>query len=270
MSHLYQKRNTTLICVCLFFLLACDATFSVGYPTSVPSPFVDISTPTTTPFLSQQLTLVSVPFIETDPGTNFPTYTLTAQTPQLTGSDDSRVLALNQRLNELVKAEMELFRKSFQELPITPHSNGSSLAVTYILVSQIGDLWSFKFDFSFYADGAAHPGMNSITLNYDLGQGKELALDDLFAVDSNYLQKISEYSIIELRQQPYADVFTETGAEPTLENYRNWNITTEGLLITFDAYQVAPGAAGPQQVLVPYGELTSLIDPQGSLGAVIK
>ena len=117
MRLFYRKRNTTLICACLFFLLACDATFSVGYPTSVPSPFVEVSTPTTAPSFSQTLTLVSVPFIETDPGTNFPTYTLTAQTPQLTGSDDPRVIALNQRLNELVKSEMELFRKSFQELP---------------------------------------------------------------------------------------------------------------------------------------------------------
>ena len=142
--------------------------------------------------------------------------------------------------------------------------------MTYSVISQIGELWSFKFDFSFYADGAAHPGMNSITLNYDLGQGRELALGDLFTTDSSYLQKISEYCLAELRKQPYADVFTETGAEPTFENYRNWNITAEGLLITFDAYQVAPGAAGPQQVMVPYGELTSLINPQGSLGVVIK
>jgi hypothetical protein len=272
MIQLYKKRSIALFSICVFFLLACDATFAMGYPTSTSTvPIPTEALPVTSgPLLSQQVSLNAVPFIETDPGENFPTYTITAQIPQLNGSSDERVQAFNQRLDGLIKQEIEAYRQNFRQLPITPNSNGSSLAVTYTLVSQIGELWSFKFDFSFYSDGAAHPGMNSITLNYDLGQDKELILGDLFLVNSNYLQKISEYCIIELRKQPFADVFTETGAEPTPENYRNWNITPDGLLITFDAYQVAPGAAGPQQVLVPYGELSSLLNPQGPLSVVLK
>ena len=272
MIRLYRKRNEAFISVFIFFLMACDVTFAVGYPTPTSTMIAPTDTlpATSAPLLSQQVSLVSVPFIETDPGSNFPTYTITAQIPQLSGGPDSRVQALNQRLDELVKKEMEAYRGNFQQLPITPYSNGSSLAMTYILVSQIGDLWSFKFDFSFYSDGAAHPGMNSITLNYDLGQGKELSLGDLFTVNSSYLQTISDYCTAELRKQPYADVFTEDGAKPTLENYRNWNITPDGLLITFDAYQVAPGAAGPQQVVVPYSGLNSLLNPEGSLAVVVK
>jgi hypothetical protein len=38
------------------------------------------------------------------------------------------------------------------------------------------------------------------------------------------------------------------------------------LLITFDEYQVAPYAAGPQKVAIPYSELRALINPQGPLG----
>jgi hypothetical protein len=41
-------------------------------------------------------------------------------------------------------------------------------------------------------------------------------------------------------------------------------------MITFDAYQVAPGAAGAQKIVVPYGELTSIINPEGPLAVVIK
>jgi len=33
---------------------------------------------------------------------------------------------------------------------------------------------------------------------------------------------------------------------------------------------VAPGAAGPQKIVVPYSELTAVIDPQGPLAAVVK
>jgi hypothetical protein len=50
-----------------------------------------------------------------------------------------------------------------------------------------------------------------------------------------------------------------------VENYRNWNITPDGLMITFDEYQVAPYAAGPQTVTVPYSELRGLINPEGVL-----
>jgi hypothetical protein len=246
----------------LFIILACNAL--VLTPTITPSSIPP--TATSVP-LSQQVTLVSLPFDETNQGPNFPTYTITSQTPQLTGSDDPRVLVFNQRLNDLIAKELDMWRQNFQQLPVTPLSNGSSLDVKYRLVSQTGDLWSFKFDFSFYADTAAHPGLYSMTLNYDLASGRELALGDLFLPNSNYLEAVSKYCIAELSKQPFFEgPFTE-GANPSLENYRNWNITPDGLMITFDTYQVGPGAAGPQSVTVPYAELKSLIDPQGPLAS---
>lgn len=270
MTFQHQKRTVIWISTLILFLLACEATFSMLIPTpTIPAP-PETATETSVPSLSQQLTLVSVPFIETNPGSNFPSYSITAQMPQLTGSDDPRVLAFNQRLSNLVTHEVDIYRQSFQELPVTPNSNGSFLEATYTIVSQLADIWSFKFDFSFYADTAAHPGLNSLTLNYDLSQGRELALSDLFLPDSNYLEIISMYCINELRKQPFAEASSLEGAQPTAENYRNWNIEPGGLLITFDAYQVAPGAAGPQKIVVPYSELTALIEPQGPLAAVMK
>jgi len=266
----YKPGRLIVLGVLVPLLLACSAAFSIIRPTPTSLPTSEPITASPIPFLSTQLTLVSVPLIETDPGSQYPPYTITAQTPQLNGSDDPRVLAFNQRLGELITGEVDVWRKSFQQLPVTPLSNGSSLNVSYTLASQIGELWSFKFDFSFYSDGAAHPGLNSITLNYDLGQGRELALGDLFLPDSAYLEAVAQYCIAELYRQPYSDMFIGDGAEPTLQNYRNWNITADGLLITFDEYQVAPYAAGPQAVLIPYGELREFIDPQGPLAILDK
>jgi hypothetical protein len=142
--------------------------------------------------------------------------------------------------------------------------------VDYILVSQSDELWSLKFDISFYSDGAAHPGDYSLTLNHDLGQSRELALGDLFLPNSNYLEAISNYCIAELGKQPFFDGAFTDGANPTAENYRNWNILPEGLMVTFDTYQVGPGAAGPQMVVVPWDQLSAVIDPQGPLGGLVK
>ena len=270
MKPIYRKSIFISICFIVLFLLACNATFTIGLPTpTIPPPTPLPSTATPVP-LSQQVTLVSVPFVETNQGPNYPQYTITASTPKLTGSDDLHVQAFNQRLSDLVQKEVDSWRQDFQQLPITPLSNGSSLQTTYTLVSQVGNLWSLKFDFSFYADTAAHPGLYSITLNYDLDQGRELGLPDLFLPNSNYLETISNYCLSELRKQPYSDSFFLDGANPTTENYRNWNITHDSLMITFDTYQVAPGAAGPQIILVPYDQLTTMIDPQGSLKSLLK
>lgn len=101
-------------------------------------------------------------------------------------------------------------------------------------------MWSFKFDFHFYSDGAAHPGSYSITLNYDLGQGRELALADLFLPNSNHLETIANYCKAQLSKELFFEGPFVDGANPTLENYRDWNITADGLLITFGEYQVAP------------------------------
>jgi hypothetical protein len=71
-----------------------------------------------------------------------------------------------------------------------------------------------------------------------------------------------------LSKQPGFDEPFSDGAKPMPENYDNWNITPDGLLITFDMYQVAPGASGPLQVLVPYAQLQGVIDPQGPLAGI--
>lgn len=242
----------------LSIILACNALAHI--PTTTPSAIPPTITPAV--LISQQVTLISQPFNETN---QTPPFSITSQTPQLAGSTDPRVQAFNQRLNELVTKEVDTFRQSFLQNTAPTVNNGSSLDVTYTLLSQTGDLWSFIFDFSFYSDGAAHPGLYSITLNYDLGQGKELTLADLFLPTSNYLGVISTYCIAELSKQSFFDTSFSEGTQPTLENYRNWNITLEGLLITFDEYQVAPYAAGPQKVTVPYSELMAVINPQGPL-----
>ena len=260
-NHSFHVPVALSLNILLLGILACNL-LTLGRPIPTPAP----PTPTATPIpVSAQVTLVSQALRETN---QTPPFAITAQIPQLAGSDDPRVSALNQRLNELIQKEVDVWRGSFLQNTVTV--NGSTLDETYTLISQMGDLWSLKLDFRFYSDGAAHPGLYSLTLNYDLDQGRELALGDLFIPNSNYLEVIADYCNTELSRQPgFEGPFTD-GAKPTLENYKNWNITPEGLLITFEMYQVLPGASGPQQVLVPYSQLKEVLDPQGALAGLIQ
>ena len=115
--------------------------------------------------------------------------------------------------------------------------------------------------------GGAHPVSYHHELNFDLSAARVLSLEDLFEPGSDYLDVIAGYSIDELsknREILFEDF--EQYAAPAPENYSVWTITPGGLLIVFEEYQVAPYAAGPQYVVVPYSELAGMLDPEGPLG----
>jgi len=59
--------------------------------------------------------------------------------------------------------------------------------------------------------------------------------------------------------------YPQSGTEPTADNYAAWTITRKGLYVTFDPYQVAAYAAGPQYILVPYSVLKDIIKPDGPI-----
>ena len=262
-THIFR---ILIVSLALSVILACNGLVPAPVPTATIVPSAVPATATSGPLISQQVTLVSQAAEEAN---QTPPFTIKYQVPQLTGSDDQRLTAFNQRLNELITKEVDTWRQSFLENTAPTVTNGSFLEVTPTLIAQVGDLWSFKIDFHFYSDGAAHPGTYSITLNYDLAQGRELALGELFLPNANYLEAIANYCKAELSKQPFFDVPFSDGANPTPENYRNWNITTAGLMITFDEYQVAPYAAGPQVVQVPIDAFRQVIDPNGPLKVIL-
>jgi hypothetical protein len=54
------------------------------------------------------------------------------------------------------------------------------------------------------------------------------------------------------------------------ENYAVWNLSAEGLVITFNEYQVAAYAVGPQVVVIPFTALKDISDPRGPLTTFTK
>ncbi|MBN2388534.1 MAG: DUF3298 domain-containing protein [Anaerolineales bacterium] len=214
------------------------------------------------PAPDQVLTLTSESF---EQESQSPPYRITAQTPRFEGSDDPRVLAFNRQVAEVVQREIALFGESMVLVPDPPITNGSWLDITYSLLSPPGDLVSLKFVFNGYFDGAAHPFRYSLTFTFDLQSGQQVALADLFLPGADYLRILADVCLADLRGREVGDFLFAEGAAPTAENYNRWNVTASGFLITFDTYQVAPGAAGPQEVLVPYAALQAIIDPQGLL-----
>lgn len=250
----------------LFGLLACNALVVPATPTAVPT---STSMPTATSvLLYQQVTLTSVPSQENGQPTS---YQITIQTPTLTGSDDPRAKKFNDEVNAIIAKAVVDFKNNLAQMQPSPLSVSSTFDVRYELLSPPGNIFSIKLNTEGYISGAAHPYHLSYTFNYDLEQGKDISFSSLFLPGVDSLGAISQYCIAQLKTRDigFGDIFAQ-GAEPTSDNYKNWNITPDGLVITFDEYQVAPYAAGPQTVTVPYSELKNVVDPNGPLGSFVK
>lgn len=271
-----MKSIRLLISLGLLFIsiLACNfITGRVPTPTApveIPSPAAQPTGAVVAPLpkatslpLYQTVTLGEKTIEENGKG---PNYTLKAVTPILQGSIDPRVEKFNQAVAERVQQAVDQFKKDLANQPVTPISAGSYFDLTYKLISPPGNLLSLQLHIEGYSDGAAHPYHIISSYNYDLEKGQEVSLDQLFLHGVNYLQTISDYCAAELNTRNIGFEMFSDGAKPTPENYAVWNVSANGLIVTFNEYQVAPYAAGPQEVTIPFEKLKDSIDPQGLLG----
>ena len=205
-------------------------------------------------------------------------YEIDARYPQLTGGSNPNFEKFNQVARGFVTKQVAGFKKNMAptegEEPPPEGSMGSNLGVSYVVALAQDDLISVEFDIENYYQGAAHPNTFTEVVNYDLKNGKQLKLADLFKPGAKYLPAIANYCIADLKKQAKDKGLEaseiENGAAANAKNYRSWTITRKGLGINFDAYQVGPYAVGPQFVLVPYSSLKDLMNPEGPVGQFAK
>ena len=187
-------------------------------------------------------------------------YTLQAQWPVVEGVTTSQIEQFNLAAQQLVSDTLTGFAK---EAPAPlPEMGGNFAYVNYRVINASNDLLSILFDVSIYT-GGAHPNTVHIPLNFDLNTGQALTYDDIFkpgADPVNTLAAIASEELTRTNRLMFPD-----GAEPKPENYQVWNFDFNGLLITFDQYQVMPYASGPQTVAIPFRELQADLKPNSPL-----
>lgn len=129
-----------------------------------------------------------------------------------------------------------------------------------------------------YLRGSAHPSHSIDTYVYDYEQKRLVEVPQFFRGGSDYLKVLSTLSKEDLFLQSkqgdmgfmYDESMVTDGTAPKPENFSKILPTKDGLVIYFDEYQVAPYAAGPQQVVIPYAKLKDIINPQGVVGMYIQ
>lgn len=197
--------------------------------------------------------------------------------PELTGIDSPAAKDFNALVKKRVIEMNDAYRKDLadmtaEDIKSLPGDVSLSNDISYDVVLATNDLISISIsDFTYM--GGAHGGTMSNPINYDLKNNRELKLADIFEPNSNYLKVISDYAIADLKPrigEMSDDEWLSKGAAPEADNYRSWNLTKKGLMITFDAYQVAAYAAGPQTVIVPYDKLQSVLQKDGVIASLKK
>ena len=205
-------------------------------------------------------------------------YVIDMEYPQIDG--DPRFDKFNRETRAMITREVAAFKTSATATEaesgndVPEEASNSTLDCSFEFRLLTDDLISVQFSESDYGAGAAHPNSYSTVLNYDVKNGKRLVLPDLFNAKSNYLKVLSDYCIKDLKHQSkendaLPEDMIQSGASARADNYQKWTITSKGLWMIFDPYQVGPYAAGPQFVLVPYTVLKDVIKSDGPLGRLV-
>ncbi len=96
--------------------------------------------------------------------------------------------------------------------------------------------------------GGAHRNAVIYGLNYDRETGNQLTLDDALSMIGLSLEKVAETAKAELTAKLGADIIAPEGTDPTPENYSTFVVSPDQVTFIFQVYQVAPYAAGPQEI----------------------
>jgi hypothetical protein len=273
-NHLLRRLiHCLIIGFALLQLPACQLIpgLSPAYaPTPTFPPFPQPS-PILTPTLSPTVTPAPPPMIvsrqKLEDSQNL--YNLKINYPFLEQVSDPRFQLFNQEVDKLVNQISQDFKKNVQPISATPDPNFSPsfLIVDFKITNGDNGLLSVLFNVGFYMSGAAHPNQYAETLNLDVAGSKVLALKDLFKPGADYLKFISDTSIQDLTKQSRLE--WDSGAAPNEANFRSWNITPDGLLFSFDPYQVTSYAMGPQSVVIPYQAMKEILNPTGPLAPIL-
>jgi len=181
---------------------------------------------------------------------------------------ETNIPFLNEEISAYIEKTISDFKKIIQDniidLPEEIRSSATgSLIMKYSIISENG-IVSILFENGEYS-GGAHGNVFFKTFNYNPSSKKLLTLADLFKKDSDYIQRISELSRIKLSEKmnEYLDEFLvsmiEGGTEPKSENFENFGITREGIMIYFPPYQVAPYALGTHEVSISFEEVSDIL-----------
>lgn len=181
-------------------------------------------------------------------------------------SGDTEVIDFNAEINSFID-EYESFIKEF------PDSYQSwFIERTGEVKLNKGNLFSIDYmEYSF--TGGAHPNTFVAFKNFNLSDGEEIKLDEIFSSDKQQeLTKIGEAEFRKLKNLEPADDLGQAGF--WFENNKfylndNFLITDSSLVFYYNNYEITAYAFGPTELEIPYSKIKNLVKENSLLANLI-
>ena len=177
---------------------------------------------------------------------NTDTYTIDVKYPQF------GIASIDADIKAAVEGAVTEFKNDSNAGPPPPDSAVTQYEFQSMFDSAYvgADVVSAKLVVSTYM-GGAHPNAAIYGLNYDRETGNQLTLDDALSMIGLSLEEVAERAKAELSTKLGTDIIAPEGADPTVENYSTFIVSPDQATFIFQVYQIAPYAAGPQEVSFP-------------------
>jgi inhibitor of cysteine peptidase len=198
----------------------------------------------------------------------------TLQYPVLSGQWSEQALnTINVVLRQAADAALAKGRQNAQLLQETAsirkasglEDDGSPQCATYfdyeVKYNQNG-LFSFVLN-NYQYEGGAHGSTVQTSYTFDLKTGKQLKVSDLMNASSGYQKNLDSQIRSQINSRVSAGALYEFPNSPfqTLGSAPGFYLSNDGIVFYFQEYQYFPYAAGIQEFTVPYGSISSMLNP---------
>jgi len=173
-------------------------------------------------------------------------------------------------LSAFASNRIELFKQETADTYLSNEENWPyELHIEYEIVYKTSRHLSLLFKESKYL-GGAQPISTIYTFNFNLEQGRELALKDLFKGSSAYLEILSQYVYDQLIDDNALKIALDEewvvrGSSALESNFKHFLFTNDGIIIIFEKYQIGPAFIGEPQLVIPFDVFTAHIELKESI-----
>lgn len=199
-----------------------------------------------------------------------PMIEIAAQFPQLSEADGDSIASVNAANRVVAQQVLDQVDELRDEYHSFLAANDGEhlgppwgLSIAGELLYQAPAFWTIELE-TYRFTGGAHGGTENQAVVLSRATGEPIPVASLFSPDSDWLQRLSEasYEILIQREQFDADDdWLVRGTAPELDNYQVVLPLAEGIEVVFGQYQIGPYVMGISRVLLPYSELSGVLNP---------
>ena len=132
-----------------------------------------------------------------------------------------------------------------------------NLSVTENNYNNITYIYMLTFAYT----GGAHYTRDDTSIYYDNKSNEFIDITHFFKDEESFkkLSNIAYYYVLNLKDKNFDELWVKQGTSATIDNYKHFKFTDEGLEILYPPYQVSSWADGEIKITIPYEIINDLL-----------